>query len=282
MVSRATPVMITDFTSKDLCLINTNYFGFDSQGHDSPLLSPETSVTLAVSSFIYHSASNIGANTKVSTNIKVDSKTDNKSLMAKAQKIAVRKLLFHLIFEKMKGWLFTYAKSRQVNLLQVKGLSLLEGSYPYRLLPFNYYICFTHSANKVACAIHTEQVIGIDLEVNSVSMKVAQRYYTSEEKNWLSQLDTHYLPQAVNLLWLLKEASIKQSKTNNANLLSGLKESKLFVAQKLIPMLANNQHNPTNISKDATTQSYCHQDSTDLTNITTYVYIAAESLVAIW
>lgn len=202
--------------------------------------------------------------------------------MAKAQKIAVRKLLYHLIFEQMKGWLFTYTKIKQVNLLQTKGLSLLESSYPYRLLPFNYYVCFTHSANKVACAIHTEQVIGIDLEVNPVSIKVAQRYYTPEEKNWLSQLDTDCLPQAVKLLWLLKEASIKQSKTNNAALLSGLKESKLHAAQKLMPMIANNQHNATNIDKNTTTQSYCFHDSTDLMNITTYIYIADEHLVAIW
>lgn len=270
--------MTTDLTSKDICLINTHYFGFDTQGHASPFLSPETSVTLAVSSFLYHSAS------KVSASAKVDSKTDNKPVVSKAQKVAVRKLLYHLFFKKMRGWIFTYTKSRQVNLLQIKGLSLSESSYPYRLLPFNYYVCFTHSGNKVACAIHTEQGIGIDLEVNPVSIKVAQRYYTLEEKNWLSQLDTNHLPQAVKLLWLLKEASIKKNKTNNANLLSGLKESKLHAAQKLMPMIAksHSHHNATNINKNTAAQSYCYHDSTDVMNITTYVYIATENLVAIW
>lgn len=271
--------MTADFTIKKLSLSDTLYFGFDTQGHSSPLSSTKTCAAIAVSSFVYPSTNVKFANTRA------DSKIDNKSLLAKAQKYAVRKLLFQLIFEKMKVWVFTYIDINKVNLLKVSGIRLSENSYPYRLLPFNYYICFTHSANKIACAMHTNKPIGIDLEINLVSMKVAQRYYTLEENNWLSQLDNDHLPQARKLLWLLKEASIKQSKTNNANLLSGLKESKLLVAKKLMPESAKAQDCTSDISainNEIIAHTHCFQDLTDSENTATYVYIVAENLVAIW
>lgn len=271
--------MTADFTIKDLSLSDTHYFGFDIQGHSSPLSSTKTCAAIAVSSFVYLNA-NIN-----SASPKNDSKIDKKSLVAKAQKYAVRKLLFQLIFEKIKDWVFTYIDINEVNLLKVSGLRLSENSYPYRLLPFNYYVCFTHSANKIACAIHTKKPIGIDLEVNPISMKVARRYYTLEEKKWLAQLDNNGLPQALNLLWQLKEASIKQTKANNVNLLSGLKESKLFAAKKLMLKSAKNQDRTTNISiinKQITPKIYHYQDLKNPENITTYVYIPAKKLVAIW
>lgn len=267
------------FSLQHLLLTDTQYFGFDIQGHNSPLLSAQTSVAIAVSSFGYHSTS------KVVLKTKVDSKADNKPLLIKAQKYAVRELLFQLVFEIMKARVFTYNESNNVDLLKVSGLRLVESSHPYRLLPFNYYVCFTHSDNKIACAIHTKKAIGIDLEINPVSMKVAQRYYTLEEKKWLAQLDNDHLPQALNLLWQLKEASIKQSKTNNANLLSGLKESKLLAAKKLMPEPAKDQDCATNISifnKQISTQIYRYQDLTNPESTNTYFFIAAENLVAIW
>lgn len=271
--------MSAEFTTKDLSLSDTHYFGLDIQGHSSPLSSANTCAAIAVSSFVYPSTDINSANTKT------DSKIDNKPLLAKAQKYAVRKLLLQLFFEKIKDWVFTYIDINEVNLFKVNCLRLVESSYPYRLLPFNYYICFTHSANRIACAMHTKKPIGIDLEINPVSMKVAQRYYTLEENNWLSQLDNDHLPQARKLLWSLKEASIKQSKTNNANLLSGLKESKLLVAKKLMPEPIKNQDFSTNLStvnKDIATQSHYFQDLINSENTTTYIYIATENLVAIW
>lgn len=267
------------FSLQHLSLNETQYFGFDIQGHNSHLLSPQTSVAIAVSSFSYHSTS------KVVLKTKVDSKADNNALLIKAQKYAVRKLLFQLIFEMMKGWVFTYIDCNNFDLFKVSGLRLVESSYPYSLLPFNYYVCFTHSDKKIACAIHAKKAIGIDLEINPVSMKVAQRYYTLEEKKWLSQLDNDHLPQALNLLWQLKEASIKQSTINNANLLSGLKISKLLAAQNLMPVLAKRQYSAANISifdRQIPTQIYRYQDLTNAENTITYIYIAAENLVAIW
>lgn len=271
--------MTAKFTIKDLYLSDTHYFGFNNQGHSSPLSSANTCAAIAVSSFVYPSTNINSANTSA------DSKINNKPLLAKSQKYAVRKLLFQLIFKKMKSWVFTYIDINEVNLLKVSGIRLLENNYPYRLLPFNYYVCFTHSANKVACAIHSKQVIGIDLEINPVSMRVAQRYYTLEEKKWLAQLDKNRLPQARKLLWSLKEASIKKNKTNNANLLSGLKESKLLAAQELMPEPIKNQDRATNISiinNEISTKIYRYQDLTDPENTTTYVYIASENLVVIW
>ena len=172
--------------------------------------------------------------------------------------------------------MFTYTQANEVNFLKISGLRLLENRYPYRLLPFNYYVCFTHSANKIACAIHSDKVIGIDLEANPVSMKVAERYYTPQEKHWLSQLDIDYLPQALKLLWMLKEASIKHSAASNPHLLSGLKEDKLIAAQELLPVSTKEQ------DIKSSEQIYCYQDSADLENSTTYVYIATESIVTIW
>lgn len=271
--------MTADFTIKNLSLSDTHYFGFDIQGHSSSLFSTKSCVTIAVSSFVYPSTNINSASTKA------DSKIDKKSLVAKAQKYAVRKLLFQLVFEKIKGSEFTYIDTNEVNLLKVSGIRLFENNYPYKLLPFNYYVCFTHSANKVACAIHTKKTIGIDLEINPVSMKVAQRYYTLEERKWLAKLNDDRLPQARKLLWLLKEASIKQSKTNNTNLLSGLKESKLLAAQELMPEPIKNQDRATNISiinKEISTKIYRYQDLTDPKTTATYFYIATENLVAIW
>lgn len=271
--------MTADFTIKELSLSDTQYFGFDNQGHSSPLSSTNTCAVIAVSSFVYPSS------TKYSANTRADSKIDNKPLLAKAQKYAVRKLLFQLIFEKIKDRVFTYIECNHFDLLKANCLRLVENNYPYRLLPFNYYICFTHSSNKIACAIHTKKPIGIDLETNPVSMQVAQRYYTLEEKEWLAQLDNNRLSQARKLLWLLKEASIKQTEANNANLLSGLKESKLLAAKKLMPLSAKAQDCTSDISivnKQITTKIYRYQDLKDPENTTTYVYIASENLVVIW
>lgn len=271
--------MTADFTIKDLYLSDTHYFGFNNQGHSSPLSSANTCAAIAVSSFVYPSTNINSANTSA------DSKINNKPLLAKSQKYTVRKLLFQLIFKKMKSWVFTYIDINEVNLLKVSGIRLLENNYPYRLLPFNYYVCFTHSANKIACAMHINKPIGIDLEINPISMKVAQRYYTLEENNWLSQLDNDHLPQALKLLWLLKEASIKKNKTNNANLMSGLKESKLLAAKKLMPEPVKAQDCTIGISifnNQISTRTYRYQNLTDPKTTATYVYIASENLIAIW
>lgn len=262
--------MTADFITKNLSLTHTQYFGFDSQGHSSPLLCATTAVAIAVSSFVYVIDSEVTTETSIKT------KSHSKPLLAQAQKCAVRKLLYQLIFEKMKDWVFTYIQTNEVNLLKINGLRLLENSYPYRLLPFNYYVCFTHSANKIACAIHSDKVIGIDLEANPLSMKVAERYYTPQEKLWLSQLDSNTLPQALKLLWMLKEASIKYSAASSPHLLSGLKEDKLMAAQELLSVSVKERDTKT------PEQVYYYQDLADLKNSTTYVYIAVESLVAIW
>ena len=262
--------MTVDFIAKNLSLTHTQYFGFDSQGHSSPLLSATTAVAIAVSSFVY------GIDSEVTTEVNIKAKSHSKLLLAQAQKYAVRKLLYQLFFEKMKDWVFFYVQTNEVNLFRMHGLRLLESSYPYRLLPFNYYVCFTHSANKVACAIHSDKVIGIDLEANPVSMKVADRYYKPQENLWLSQLDTDSLSQALKLLWMLKEASIKHSASTRPNLLSGLKEDKLMAAQELLSVFTKERNIKT------PEQIYYYQDWANLENSTTYIYIAAENLVAIW
>lgn len=262
--------MTADFITSNLSLTHTQYFGFESQGHSSPLLSATTAVAIAVSSFVY------GIDSEVTTEVNIKAKSHSKPLLAQAQKYAVRKLLYQLIFEKMQDWVFIYIQTNEVNLLKINRLRLLENRYPYKLLPFNYYICFTHSANKIACAIHSDKVIGIDLEANPVSIKVADRYYTPQEKHWLSQLDPDSLPQALKLLWMLKEASIKHSAASSSHLLSGLKEDKLMAAQELLSLSTKER------DIKSSEQIYYYQDSAAIENSPTYVYIAAENLVAIW
>ena len=87
--------------------------------------------------------------------------------------------------------------------------TLDELAFPYRLTRHGYYVCFSHSANKVAVAISYRQAIGIDVEMNTVAWRVAKRYYHASEIAILELLPIAKRDYLVKLLWQVKESLIK-------------------------------------------------------------------------
>ncbi|WLP95549.1 4'-phosphopantetheinyl transferase superfamily protein [Psychrobacter sp. M13] len=87
--------------------------------------------------------------------------------------------------------------------------TLDELAFPYRLSRHGYYVCFSHSADKVAVAISYQQAVGIDVEVNTVAWKVAKRYYHASEIAILELLPNAKRDYLVKLLWQVKESLIK-------------------------------------------------------------------------
>lgn len=163
---------------------------------------------------------------------------------AKQQSFAVRLLLANAL-----SWLATSDKPLQKNLkididFALKAdlrlidlpnlLDLDESQYPYHLRQLKQcskqrskqLVCFSHSKNYLAVLIthHTvNQIIGlgIDIEQAPVSMRVATRFYTTQETAWLNQMNQADKQTACNLLWMAKESFIKASK-QDINLLQGL------------------------------------------------------------
>ncbi len=87
--------------------------------------------------------------------------------------------------------------------------TLEELEFPYRLSRHGHYVCFSHSANKVAVAISHKQAIGIDVEINKVAWQVAKRYYHPSEIAILELLPMAKRDYLVKLLWQIKESFIK-------------------------------------------------------------------------
>ncbi len=97
--------------------------------------------------------------------------------------------------------------------------TLEELAFPYRLTHHGYYVCFSHSADKVAVAISYKQAIGIDVEINKVAWQVAKRYYHPSEIAMLELLPLAKRDYLVKLLWQIKESLIK---INQNKLAAGL------------------------------------------------------------
>lgn len=87
--------------------------------------------------------------------------------------------------------------------------TLDEVEFPYRLRHHGYYVCFSHSADKVAVAISYKQAIGIDVEINEVAWQVAKRFYHPDEIAMLELLPLAKRDYLVKLLWQIKESLIK-------------------------------------------------------------------------
>ncbi|WP_296403175.1 4'-phosphopantetheinyl transferase superfamily protein [Psychrobacter sp.] len=259
---------------KALSLNQTYYFGFSDKGESLPLHDYNSSAWIAVSSYNYANDNNT---TQANRFNYPNSKT--KSFKLRTQKLAVRQLCYHLISELIKGLKFKPINALKIEVLKTHSIKLLEDSYPFRLLPFNYYVCFSHSDDMIACAIHKNLPIGIDLETNQISSLIAKRFYTKDENQWILGLSSKEQPVALKILWMLKEASIKLYNYKEANLISGLNKNLLIQAQHLMP------EDIINIKKDL---SIFHSNdkksnikSIQLENAT-YLYIASKNLVAIW
>jgi len=109
--------------------------------------------------------------------------------------------------------------------------TLDESAFPYRLKNHRHYVCFSHSADRVAVALSYDSAIGIDIEVNSVAWQVAKRFYHPDEIALLEQLPVAKRDYLVRLLWQVKESLIK---INQTELTVGLGSAYVPLIQTLI------------------------------------------------
>ena len=84
-----------------------------------------------------------------------------------------------------------------------------ETQFPYRLTIHRYYVCFSHSVDRVAVVVSTHRPVGIDIEIQSVKWSIVQRYYHVDELAILTQLDSIERDYVSRLLWQIKECFIK-------------------------------------------------------------------------
>ncbi len=84
-----------------------------------------------------------------------------------------------------------------------------ETQFPYRLIHHRYYVCFSHSVDRVAVVVSSHRPVGIDIEVQSVKWSIVQRYYHTDELAVLDKLNTIKRAHLSRLLWQVKECFIK-------------------------------------------------------------------------
>ena len=264
----------------NIILEDIHYFSFDDKGDDLPLSSPLITTWIAVATLDY----------RVNNSIDLAKPLSTIPVSNKLQKYAVRKLLYQWVFKRFEKAGFQYIDnhkeiysdsnkaSKAYHLLSQQYLILSNANFPYRLLPFNYYVCFSHSGNQVTCAINKYWPIGIDTEINTISIQVAQRFYSSKEIQWLQHLIPDQRSDAISVLWMLKEASIKKTMANEAKLLSGLKKNMLLPAKYL---LLSHDNESSSSSTNIHNVSY-HQDMSNPLKSIIYVYIPNHNLIVIW
>lgn len=87
-----------------------------------------------------------------------------------------------------------------------------------------WYTSFSHSRLQVAVLLAEHQAIGIDIEDRAISSRIAERYFTAAEQQWLVNQDLLSQASARNMLWSLKECGIKQqgNTQQSTNLWTGL------------------------------------------------------------
>ncbi|WP_350557621.1 4'-phosphopantetheinyl transferase superfamily protein [Psychrobacter sp. CAL346-MNA-CIBAN-0220] len=87
--------------------------------------------------------------------------------------------------------------------------TLDDSQFPYRLMNSRHYVCFSHSANKVAVVISTQRAVGIDIETHNITRHVTQRFYHSTETTTLNELSLQQRDITAKWLWQIKESFIK-------------------------------------------------------------------------
>lgn len=113
--------------------------------------------------------------------------------------------------------------------LNVTG-ELMDTNFPYHFITadgYTWYVSFSHSRQHAAVLISTYTNIGIDVEDSAISHHVASRFFSPHEYQWLNQKTA--VNQAVlrNLLWRLKECSIKTHQNADKQLIKELKHDVL-------------------------------------------------------
>ena len=107
---------------------------------------------------------------------------------------------------------------------------LNDTNFPYHFITadgFTWYVSFSHSRQHAAVLISPYKNIGIDVEDSAISHQVASRFFSPHEYQWLNQRPA--VNQAVlrNLLWRLKECSIKTYQHSDKQLIKELKHDVL-------------------------------------------------------
>lgn len=97
---------------------------------------------------------------------------------------------------------------------------LMDDKFPYQLKKPNsprFFVSFSHSKNKVALVV-SKRKCAIDIELNPVSERVAERYFHNQEKECLLALDTTTAQLVRNRLWQLKECFVKLKNSKHLTL----------------------------------------------------------------
>ena len=125
-----------------------------------------------------------------------------------------------------------YCRQLLKNLQQALNLTgeLMEANFPYHFITadsYTWYVSFSHSCQHAAVLISPYTNIGIDVEDSAISHHVASRFFSPHEYQWLNQKSA--VNQAVlrNLLWRLKECSIKTHQHADKQLIKELKHDVL-------------------------------------------------------
>ena len=113
--------------------------------------------------------------------------------------------------------------------LNVTG-ELMDTNFPYHFITadgYTWYVSFSHSRQHAAVLMSPYGNIGIDIEDSAISHHVASRFFSPHEYQWLNQKPA--VNQAVlrNLLWRLKECSIKAHQNADKQLIKELKHDVL-------------------------------------------------------
>ena len=113
--------------------------------------------------------------------------------------------------------------------LNVTG-ELMDTNFPYHFITadgYTWYVSFSHSRQHAAVLISPYTNIGIDVEDSAISHQVVTRFFSPHECEWLNQKPA--VNQAVlrNLLWRLKECSIKTHQDADKQLIKELKHDVL-------------------------------------------------------
>ena len=118
------------------------------------------------------------------------------------------------------------------NLQQALNLTgeLMEANFPYHFITadgYTWYVSFSHSRQHAAVLISPYTNIGIDVEDSAISHQVASRFFSPHEYQWLNQKPAAHQAMLRNLLWRLKECSIKTHQNADKQLIKELKHDVL-------------------------------------------------------
>ena len=113
--------------------------------------------------------------------------------------------------------------------LNVTG-ELMDTNFPYYFITadgYTWHVSFSHSRQHAAVLISPYTNIGIDVEDSAISHQVASRFFSPHEYQWLNQKPAVNQAVLLNLLWRLKECSIKTHQHADKQLIKELKHDVL-------------------------------------------------------